>query len=40
MEPAIWLRAAGAVAGRALTRAEWTRELPEREYEATCTGLG
>ena len=39
-EPSSWLRAACAVAGRDLTRAEWDRYLPGREYQATCTDLG
>jgi WD40 repeat protein len=39
MDPAVWLREACAVVGRDLTRAEWDRYLPDREYEATCAGL-
>ena len=38
--PSAWLRAACGVAGRDLTRAEWDRYLPGREYRATCSDLG
>jgi len=34
-----WLREACAVAGRDLTRDEWDRYLPGREYRGTCGGL-
>jgi hypothetical protein len=39
-EPSMWLRRSCAVAGRDLTRAEWDRYLPGREYRPTCTDLG
>jgi hypothetical protein len=39
MAPAVWLREVCAVAGRDLTRDEWDRYLPGREYRATCTDL-
>jgi WD40 repeat protein len=39
LEPSAWLEEACAVAGRDLTRAEWDRYLPERDYEPTCTDL-
>ena len=35
-----WLREACAVVGRDLTRAEWARYLPGREYRPTCSDLG
>jgi hypothetical protein len=38
--PSAWLRAACEVAGRDLTRTEWDRYLPDREYRATCSDLG
>ena len=38
--PSAWLRAACDVPGRDLTRAEWGRYLPDREYRATCSDLG
>ena len=38
--PSAWLRAACGVADRDLTRAEWDRYLPGREYRATCSDLG
>ena len=34
-----WLSEACAIVGRDMTRAEWNRYLPEREYEPTCTDL-
>jgi WD40 repeat protein len=40
MDPSVWLREACAVAGRELTRAEWDRYLPGRDYRATCSDLG
>jgi hypothetical protein len=40
MRPSAWLRAACAIAGRDLTRAEWDQYLPGREWQPTCTGLG
>ena len=39
MDPSVWLREACAVAGRDLTRAEWDRYLPGREYRPTCSDL-
>lgn len=39
-DPAVWLREACAVAGRDLTRAEWERYLPGREWQPTCSDLG
>jgi WD40 repeat protein len=39
-DPAVWLREACAVAGRDLTRAEWDRYLPGREWRPTCSDLG
>ena len=39
MDTADWLREACAVAGRDLTRAEWDRYLPGRDYEPTCSDL-
>ena len=38
--PPAWLRAACGITGRDLTRAEWERYLPGREYRATCSDLG
>jgi len=35
-----WLQTACDIAGRDLTRAEWDRYLPGREYRATCSDLG
>jgi WD40 repeat protein len=40
MATSAWLRAACDIAGRDLTRAEWERYLPGREYRATCSDLG
>jgi WD40 repeat protein len=40
MDPADWLREACGVAGRELTRAEWDRYLPGRDYEPTCSDPG
>ena len=37
MRPAAWLKEACAIAGRNLTRTEWSRYLPDRRYERTCT---
>jgi WD40 repeat protein len=39
MTPSAWLRTACDIAGRDLTRAEWDRYLPGREYRATCSDL-
>ena len=39
-DPSVWLLAACDVAGRDLTRAEWDRYLPDREYRPTCSDLG
>jgi WD40 repeat protein len=39
LDPAGWLRAACAVAGRDLTRAEWDRYLPGRPWQPTCSDL-
>jgi WD40 repeat protein len=39
MTPSVWLRDACAIAGRDLTRAEWARYLPGREWRPTCTDL-
>ena len=36
VRPASWARHACTVAGRSLTRAEWTSLLPERAYEPAC----
>lgn len=38
VRPAPWARAACAIAGRALTRAEWTDALPDRPYTPACRG--
>jgi WD40 repeat protein len=38
VRPSAWARHACAVAGRALTRAEWRDALPGREYAPACTG--
>jgi WD40 repeat protein len=40
VEPSEWLRDACAIAGRDLTRAEWDRFLPGRDWQPTCTDLG
>jgi WD40 repeat protein len=40
LDPAAWSHFACAVAGRDLTKEEWTRYLPNRPYEPTCTDLG
>jgi hypothetical protein len=40
MAPSAWLRAACAIAGRDLTRAEWDQYLPGREWQPTCSDLG
>lgn len=40
LDPAVWLAEACAVAGRDLTETEWSRYLPDRPYEQTCTDLG
>ena len=37
--PSAWLREVCTIAGRDLTRAEWERHLPGREYRATCSDL-
>ena len=37
LDPQVWLDRACAVAGRDLTRDEWSSYLPGREYEQTCT---
>ncbi|MCW2742466.1 MAG: putative Transcriptional regulator [Blastococcus sp.] len=39
-DPSVWLREACAVAGRDLTRPEWDRFLPGREWQPTCSDLG
>ena len=39
MTPSAWLRAACAIAGRDLTRAEWGQYLPGRPYATTCSDL-
>jgi WD40 repeat protein len=38
VRPSAWARRACAVAGRTLTRAEWSDVLPDREYAPACTG--
>jgi WD40 repeat protein len=38
VRPSRWARYACAVAGRALSRAEWREDLPEREYAPACAG--
>ena len=38
IRPSSWARHACAVAGRALTRAEWAEALPGREYTPACAG--
>lgn len=40
LNPAVWLAEACAVAGRDLTEAEWSRYLPDRPHEPTCSDLG
>ena len=37
VDPNSWQRTACRIAGRNLTRAEWTQYLPGRPYHATCT---
>jgi WD40 repeat protein len=37
LDPEVWLDEACAVVGRDLTRAEWDRYLPGRDYEPTCS---
>jgi WD40 repeat protein/DNA-binding SARP family transcriptional activator len=37
VRPSSWARHACAVAGRTLTRAEWSDALPERDYAPACT---
>jgi WD40 repeat protein len=39
LDPADWLRAACGIVGRDLTRDEWARYLPGREYRPTCSDL-
>ncbi len=39
VEPSVWLREACAIVGRDLTRAEWDRYLPDRDYAPTCSDL-
>ncbi|MGY1700691.1 nSTAND1 domain-containing NTPase [Geodermatophilus sp. SYSU D00766] len=39
LDPAVWLRAACDLAGRDLTRAEWSRYLPGRPWAPTCSDL-
>lgn len=39
MEPSRWLAAACTVAGRDLTRTEWSRYVPDRPYQRTCGDL-
>ena len=36
VRPSSWARHACAVAGRKLTRSEWTEALPERNYDPAC----
>ena len=36
VRPATWKRQACALAGRQLTRAEWSELLPRQHYEPTC----
>ncbi len=36
VRPSSWARHACAVAGRSLTRAEWSEELPDRDYAPAC----
>jgi len=36
VRPASWARHACAVAGRSLTRVEWSEELPDRDYAPAC----
>jgi hypothetical protein len=38
-DPAAWLEEACAVVGRDLTPAEWTRYLPDRPWQPTCSDL-
>jgi hypothetical protein len=38
VRPSAWARRACAVAGRTLTRAEWSDVLPDREYAPACSG--
>ena len=38
VRPSTWERQACAIAGRALTRAEWHDALPGREYRPACVG--
>ena len=38
LRPGSWARHACSVAGRSLTRAEWERALPGREYSPACAG--
>jgi DNA-binding SARP family transcriptional activator/WD40 repeat protein len=40
LDPDLWVRQACAVAGRNLTRSEWTRYLPQLPYQRTCTDVG
>jgi WD40 repeat protein len=40
LDPQAWLDRACQVAGRDLTREEWSSYLPDRPYERTCTGRG
>jgi hypothetical protein len=37
IRPSSWLRRACVLAGRPLTRQEWTDVLPGREYHPACT---
>jgi WD40 repeat protein len=39
MSPDAWARRACQLAGRDLTRTEWTRYLPDQPYRRTCAGL-
>ena len=36
LDPAVWAKDACAIAGRALTQAEWMQYLPNRPYAPTC----
>ena len=38
MSPEAWKRHACLVAGRAISAGEWKQALPERPYQAVCSG--
>jgi hypothetical protein len=40
LDPDVWLREACDIVGRNLTRIEWERYLPGRQWEPTCSDLG